>query len=286
MSLSRLPFKLLQEKPFLIEFIQSGLDWRVTPQDIRNITTKRMLIERHIQNTKSRLQLTNRVQLYPDTVVFALATINDPYCLRRLLNYLANDGKILFGGFNPNFLEKRPDFILIYLFQWYFERRFDGQKIDKQILIDYLHMALDDGRSPNLRIKSFKRLVEEHDKLELEYTSEGIPSFKIEDPNILPVAKDGYYFTFISNKDLLIAEAIEMKHCVATYANEIISGESVIYSITGKERATVEFTDLGEGYRTTQVYSYHNRDVSEDLYAVLWELTKDCSKRGPKKSSN
>ena len=120
----------------------------------------------------------------------------------------------------------------------------------------------------------------EHDRLVADIELEDTPEFEIRDPDILPSEKDGYHFACISSRAMLIAEAKEMKHCVAIYADEIISGESVIYSIRGKERATVEFADYGYGFAMCQVYSYYNKEVSAELQLLLSEVGDNNLKIG------
>jgi hypothetical protein len=272
----------LKEKEFLFDFIRSGLDWFVKNGEIPAITNRKEFIEAHIRNTKSHLPLTNRVLQYPDRLIFALTIINDEFCLRKLINFLATTGKILLGPYNPHIENQSIEAILNYLFKNYYKHQFRTQGINEHIISDYVTMLQAGAQWPNLRIKSFQRLKAEHDQLVKELQEDDVPEFEVKDIQILPIEKDGYFFSCICNRQLLIAEADEMQHCVASYAHEIISGYSVLYSIRGKERATVEFRDFGTGYYClAQVYSYYNRDVSKELFELLCVLVFDSKKGRP-----
>lgn len=267
-----------KEKDFLPDLIQTNLKWEVKDSELTRIRGKKDFVETHIRNTRSPLVITKRILAYPNSVIFALCTITGRYCLSRLLNYLATEGRILFTSFNPHFVGRDADYILIYLFGCYFEHRFKGQKIVAPLMNDYIYMALDVDGAPNLRIKSFGRLAEEHNKLVSVYELGHVPEFEVPDAAILPAEKCGYHFSCITNKKLLIEEAQEMQSCVAIYASKIISGNSILYRITGKERATVEFIASEEGYQVAQIFSYNNGVVSDELKAVIFSLIKESSK--------
>jgi hypothetical protein len=275
MNRLKLNWETLKQKKFLIELVTSALDWQVDAQDIPLISTRKEFINIHIANSGSQLVLTKRILCYPDRTIFALCTIGDAECLRILLNFLATEGKILFERFNPAFYLTETDTILTYLYRFYYRIKFEDRKWDSIMLNDYLKMVLSNGGSPNLKIKSPKRIVLEHDRLVTEIILESIPEFEVEDAGILPAEKCGYYFTFINSKEKLVAEAKEMKHCVAIYAVEIISGKSIIYSVDGRERATVEFRDFGYGLSLCQVFTYFDKEVSTELQLLLSSMCED-----------
>ncbi len=292
----------LKQKEFLFDFFTTGQAWDVSHSDIKRITTRKEFVEVHVHNAESPLRVTQRVLNYPTRVVFALASIYDQYTSDRMLNFLARKTLILEDSFNPHILNKKTNEILGYLFYqfYWFElagltplvglnneqmRKALGQNchpaVQERTIKDYIEMALQRARYPNLRIKSYKRLVAEHDRLAQEINDENIPVFTIKDPGILPSTSNGYYFEFIGTKEKLVTESQEMHHCVASYADEIIDGSSIIYSISGKERATAEFCDAGQGYRLEQVTSYRNKVVSEELTCLLKELTSNCKLSAP-----
>lgn len=223
--------------------------------------------------------LSKRVLRYPLNVIHSLSRIKDAYCCDRLLNFLSKETGLLEGSFNPHIVSKNSFDVLHYLFTCFYTGRFHGQRIDTELMEDYIHMSLLNERWPNVKIKSFKRLKMEHDLLAGDIALSAVPDFSIPDPKLLLPEKDGYEFKCICNKDQLLKESREMHHCVAIYAQDILSGESVIYSIHGKERATAEFIDYGNGYRLIQVKAHHNKNVSEALEKLLESLIEKCEKR-------
>lgn len=270
----------LKSKPFLLDFISSGLDWNFDRLDLSQINCKKDFIEQYIKISASPLKLTKRVLKYPLKVVYSLVGIYDAYCSERLLIFLSHETSLLEGSFNPHLINKGVDEILIYLFTCFFERQLGTKTGDSRLLRDYLSMSLDHGLAPNVKIKSFKRLVIEHDRLVNEVSLKNVPDFEIKDPSLLPHEMDGYVFDCICNREQLLNEAREMKHCVASYAEEIKSGDSIIYSISGKERATAEFMDSGRVYRLAQVKSFCNKDVSDTLWSLLKKLTTKEEEKG------
>lgn len=288
----------LQQKEFLVEFLITGLAWDIRNSDLTSISTKREFLERHVQNARSPLRITSRILNYSARTQFALASINDQYCSDRLLNFLAYNHSVLKESFKAHTQSKTQE-ILSHFFYQFYESEIAGVTIiaglpreqqrkvfveaveQRRIIKDYIEMVLDNDQYPNLRIKSYKRLVTEHDQLANKINLEKIPIFNIADPGILPLAKNEYCFELIGTKERLMAEAQEMQHCVASYADEIIDGSSVIYSISGKERATAEFFDFGEGYRLAQVSSYRNKVVSKELTSLLEQLTSHCQLKAP-----
>lgn len=278
--------KTLKSKPFLLDFIASGLKWKYEGIELSQVNSRKDFIVQHLRHSDSPLQLTKRVLRYPLQVIYGLGTIKDQYCSHKLLDYLAKETALLEGSFNPHIVSRSSVEILNYLFTCYYKEQFRGQAIDEQVLQDYLHITLINEATPNIKIRSFKRLINEHDRLveELAYTN--LPDFTIPDAGLLSPSENGYVFQCICTKQQLLEEAKEMRHCVAIYASDISSGESVIYSISGKERATAEFSDLGNGYCLMQVKSYHNKEVSKNLTKLLENRISRCEKRGPQPSSH
>ena len=72
----------------------------------------------------------------------------------------------------------------------------------------------------------------------------------------------------------LLHEGSTMHNCVASYKNEILSGNSYIYKLLYPERATIEIVPMKTaGYwRMNQIFTYCNQHVEESTkqYASAW----------------
>lgn len=102
---------------------------------------------------------------------------------------------------------------------------------DQFYLNDYIRMNIENNRKLNLKIKSFKRLCNEHDELIRTINLKNMPELKVNRkfPNIKSTSN--FEVEKILDKKRLFSESEIQKHCVKTYGNMINSGRSCIYSI-------------------------------------------------------
>jgi len=261
----------IQAKPFLDSFRSHEIPWRVTLKELEDIEDKTEFIRTHFLNMGCPLKPTNRIMAFPLHIVHALAHLKDEKCAKRLYEFLAEKGSSFFNGSEPDILNLPPHDapynILGDLFMCYFMDRCKDQPIEPHFIYDYFSLSLVFGGSPNLKIRSFKRLKKEHDTMMKNLNIESMDDFLIADSRLLPPEANGFFFQQIINKELLIKEADELEHCIVHYAEEIKDGSSIVYSISGKERATAEIVD--EGTRLNQVFSFDNTKVSIELTNFL-----------------
>lgn len=114
---------------------------------------------------------------------------------------------------------------------------------DNHILHDYIRMCEMLRKKINLKIKSFKRLVQEHDDLSLKISINQIPEIKPNKnyPKIDSVIN--FEIEKIIDKKRLVLESKVQKHCVKTYHENINRGLCCIYSFLDKrdhQRYTLE----------------------------------------------
>ncbi len=273
---SQLDFDLLIEKPFLIEFVQTILPWNVRRYEIDMIDNKYDYIKAHYKGCGCILMPTRRIMGFPLIVVYHLAFIEAP-CAERIFQFLGQIGHIYFEPFNPVITKCYSTNLLEYVFKLFYEERFRGQNIDPQLITDYYMLCCANDIPPNLKIRSYKRLIKEHDVLAARLNITSIDEFTILPTVLLPDEAEGYFFKQITSKDLLLVEATEMKHCVAYYAQQIRDGSSLIFSISGKERATAEFTEASSNLN--QVFSFRNEPVSQTLIDLLKSYLRNPSGR-------
>lgn len=115
-------------------------------------------------------------------------------------------------------------------------------------------------------------------------------------PNV-PLVVGAVTFTPLRSVASLGAEGIAMKHCVATYAVQVLSGASRIYSLTfdGRRIATLEI-DGNAPYNTIQLKGPCNAGVDSAVHfavsefrnkfvpshrASAWEVMKNALDAGP-----
>lgn len=163
-----------RKKTFLEEFLQSGLDWKVNEKDLTGISTRKHFLKIHLRNCNSRLKLTRKALRFPIQVIFALSTIDDTFCTKRLTHFLMNKGRRFIETCKPGIEHKDTLDILLYLFQSYFQIHIldcmpGGEKIIEVILPDYMRMALLIKEAPDLRIKTIIHLLDEHRSIQLRF---------------------------------------------------------------------------------------------------------------------
>lgn len=164
----------------------------------------------------------------------------------------------------------------------YFIKKFNKNLSHEEeiIIMDYINMVHDDHKKVNLKIQSFRRLKEEHDKQQLEQSIKRLSkNVKVKIPknsqfNELSKLLPTHEFEWIKTPTRLIKEAVEMHHCVWSYDNFITKDICAIYSfIFPKEnkRYTVEFrkNKNKNTYYINQLQSANNQGHSEAAYQYV-----------------
>ncbi len=90
---------------------------------------------------------------------------------------------------------------------------------------------------------SMRRLCEEHDRLAREYAIRFADPKPFCEPYSAEV--DGYFFTRLTSAMDFRIEGAEMCHCIGGYASYAKKGQEVAFRISGKERASVSFSNTG-----------------------------------------
>lgn len=95
-------------------------------------------------------------------------------------------------------------------------------------------------------------------------------------PN-MPVPIQGMMFTPLRSVVALAEEGVTMKHCVATYSDQVLSGRSRIYSITfeGRNIATLEL-DGKPPYNTAQIKGPRNAGVDSAVHFGVMKFREQC----------
>ena len=106
---------------------------------------------------------------------------------------------------------------------------------DDYLVRDYVRMSYELGRNINLKIKSPKRLKQEHDNISNLHKKGKLGEIKAKDWYRVIKSTDKYDIELVDDVDRLITEGAMMKHCVTSYSSVINSGQSSIFHITVKD---------------------------------------------------
>lgn len=145
----------------------------------------------------------------------------------------------------------------------------------RQPLIDTLRMCDNDHlshyRDDLVRSSSATRLKEIHDEVTKEYNliQELINAEKLAKPFPAPELKseppEG--ITFIENGKRLLEEGRKMHHCVASYVDICLAGNSFVFHVSAEgSEATLELGKKGE---VKQFKSFHNSEPAPALHSLV-----------------
>lgn len=128
-----------------------------------------------------------------------------------------------------------------------------------QHIMDYINTSVDMKHKISLTYRSYKKILQAHDKLNEEYMIQHTPKIIIPKDtkfkSLRKVLPDN--FEWIKTRKRLVKEARIMHHCVATYADKINHDQCAIYSFVSartNERYTVEFCFRCQKYYIRQIY--------------------------------
>lgn len=128
----------------------------------------------------------------------------------------------------------------------YSKRQFinlDNSNYKYSIIADYISMCQTQDLKLNLKIKSYNRLVQEHDRVSFSISAANIPAIKPHKKYPKIESEGSFEIEKITDKKRLLIESEIQKHCVKTYSHSINSGRCCIYSFLDKrdkKRYTLE----------------------------------------------
>ena len=147
------------------------------------------------------------------------------------------------------------------------------------LIKDFIKIKINSKEKIPLRIKSIRRIEEEHRRQNEFYLMHD----KYSIPNGVKVPKDSIFnelrkklpsdFIWIKSKRRLIKEAYEMSNCVWTYADSINEDKIAIYSFHyHNERYTLEFGIKNNRYYIKQMQLPFNAGYSKEAYKFINDL--------------
>ena len=132
-------------------------------------------------------------------------------------------------------------------------------------------------RARLLRVESAATFTEIHDEISAEYRilSELINREKLEKDFGEPPFLDIEGATFLKNGRDLLVEGNAMHHCVASYVDKVLGGNSWIYHLEdGKSRGTLEIGVSGE---TIQFKGPHNQQPTDVVQEIARKLVSSSN---------
>lgn len=164
------------------------------------------------------------------------------------------------------------------------------------LVSDAYRMAKDLDEEFNLKIESAKKFKEYHDDLAKRHRLKELGPLKPHEK--FKILKSGKYeVEYIETSERLVQEAVELHHCVSSYASSINSGHCGIYSIwDGEKRWTCElqyrmkdlmWEDLGnpfikkkeeKGFYIAQCRGLHNKNAPKEVVDFIQEQLDEVNK--------
>lgn len=153
----------------------------------------------------------------------------------------------------------------------------DDYNYDNYYIEDYCSMVIKMKKKFNMKMKSIKRLIEEHNKLSLEYKIKFVKTIKIPKDSIFKKLKLPPKYKLIKTKKALIEEGILNDNCVASYDTKINKGQCAIYTtFYENKRYTIEIKAKKKKgkyiFYTNQLFGKSNTIAPKELHQELNEL--------------
>ncbi|OCR87745.1 hypothetical protein CFT12S00416_07925 [Campylobacter fetus subsp. testudinum] len=179
-----------------------------------------------------------------------------PY-FNEITNFvLQNFNKFIISSFS-----KPKDFAKEILTKYLLSKIFVESKLGdyRDIIYDYVDMALEQKESINLKIKSFRRIKAEHDRLMLNTEIKYVPEVKISDENPFLTLKLPKDIKMLTTKKEIVEEGIANRNCVASYIKKINDKKCFICSLRRNDkRYTIEIGRQRNKFYLAQISGLSN----------------------------
>ena len=127
-------------------------------------------------------------------------------------------------------------------------------------------MAFIQKEDVNLKIKSFKRLKAEHDRLMLKITTKKLPEVKVSDKSQFLKLKLPKDIKMLMTKKEIVEEGIINHNCVASYINKVNAQKCIICSLRkGNKRYTIEIGQQRNEFCLIQIRGLFNTKPPDEV---------------------
>lgn len=262
-------------KDILEENKENLIDSNIKINDIWKYNTKVELLKGNIKNVEVPKKF-NKLRLHTGFLMLKASKYIDKNDMQKL--YILDD-KVEFL-YRCSLKDQ-----IIELFTLYYIHTLKHENMDcdsiydyKGYISDYIIMTINFSKSKkvNLKIKSVKRILEEHDRLTKEMYEKETPTIKIKKNSKFKNLKMSYEFEKIKTKKRLIQETREQKHCVWSYAEDINKDKCMIYStIFEGNRYTLEIRINRKKYKLAQIKGFRNSLAPQELIDSIEKQLKN-----------
>ena len=171
-------------------------------------------------------------------------------------------------------IEKIKNFFKIY---FCFTLKVDSYK--ERIIEDYINLCFLEKRKINLKIKSYKRIENEHNELAMKNGLRG-QRLEIRKDNPFLKLKFPDEFEMIKDVERLYQEGVLNRNCVFSYLDYINSGKCMIYStIYEEERHTIEIGIEDNKFILKQIRTYANSEANSKLVKEIKKILEKESQK-------
>lgn len=171
-------------------------------------------------------------------------------------------------------IEKIKNFFKIY---FCFTLKVDSYK--ERIIEDYINLCFLEKRKINLKIKSYKRIENEHNELAMKNGLRG-QRLEIRKDNPFLKLKFPDEFEMIKDVERLYQEGVLNRNCVFSYLDYINSGKCMIYStIYEEERHTIEIGIEDNKFILKQIMTYANSEANSKLVKEIKKILEKESQK-------
>lgn len=159
------------------------------------------------------------------------------------------------------------------------EIHYEDDGYGDQLIRDYIRMTLmSDNKILNLKIKSYRRLCEEHNKVSIKLRQKETKTIKIPKDSKFKNLKLPKEFEEIKTKKRIVEESIKQNNCVWSYAEDINKDICRIYStIYEGKRYTLEIRKRRNKFVLAQLYGVCNSYAPEELELKIISMLKNIS---------
>jgi len=142
---------------------------------------------------------------------------------------------------------------------------------------DYCYMAVKMRKKINLKIKSIKGLINEHNRLSIEYKTKYVKKIKVPKNSPFLKLKLPDKYVMIKTKKALVEESVLNENCVSSYDTKINKGQSGIFTtIYNNKRYTIEIKCRKQNKKyiffVNQLYGKRNSEPPAELKKELKDL--------------
>lgn len=157
------------------------------------------------------------------------------------------------------------------------EIHYEDDGYGDQLIRDYVRMTLmSDNKILNLKIKSYRRLCEEHNKVSIKLRQKETKTIKIPKDSKFKNLKLPKEFEEIKTKKRIVEESIKQNNCVWSYAEDINKDICRIYSTMYEgKRYTLEIRKRRNKFVLAQLYGVCNSYAPEGLELKIESMLKN-----------